>query len=507
MSRRTPGAFWILALAGSVLLTWETAAQSRRPASRIGQETAVARHLRDGEEFSLPLAALVDHGRILFSANWTAQDGGGRPLAKGTGEALSDRARPLEGTRAFNRISGPDANSCQGCHNAPFGITGGKGDVVTNTFDAAERFDFATFDRTDKRSTVGAVDEQGRPVSLQTVGGERSTPSLFGAGYVEMLARQITADLQRTRDAMQPGQTRPLLSKSISFGTLARRADGAWDVSRVEGLPRASVVTPRPGDKPSLVLRPWNHAGTAVSLREVTNTQFNLHHGMQSSERFGAGVDADRDGVADELTRADITAVSAFEATLPVPGRVIPNDPDVEKAVSIGERLFAEIRCSACHIPSLPLDHKGWIYSEPGPYNPPRNLRRGTVRVLDVDLTSALLPPPRLTPSIADRDVVQVPAYSDFKRHDLGDAGGPFLTARLWGIANAPPYFHHGLFTTMRQAVLAHGGEALEQREAFRQLSAPDQDALIEFLKTLQVLPPGTKDLVVDEHYKARSQP
>ena len=55
--------------------------------------------------------------------------------------------------------------------------------------------------------------------------------------------------------------------------------------------------------------------------------------------------------------------------------------------------------------------------------------------------------------------------------------------------------------TTMRQAVLAHGGEALEQREAFRQLSAPDQDALIEFLKTLQVLPPGTKDLVVDEHY------
>ena len=153
---------------------------------------------------------------------------------------------------------------------------------------------------------------------------------------------------------------------------------------------------PRPGDKPSLVLRPWNHAGTAVSLREVTNTQVNLHHGMQSSERFGAGVDADRDGVADELTRADITAVSAFEATLPVPGRVIPNDPDVEKAVSIGERLFAEIRCSACHIPSLPLDHKGWIYSEPNPFNPPGNLRSGEVPDLKVDLSSDILPPPRV---------------------------------------------------------------------------------------------------------------
>ena len=38
-----------------------------------------------------------------------------------------------------------------------------------------------------------------------------------------------------------------------------------------------------------------------------------------------------------------------------------------------------------------------------------------------------------------------------------------FLTKRLWGAANEPPYFHHGLFTTMRQAVLAHSGEALER--------------------------------------------
>jgi hypothetical protein len=82
-----------------------------------------------------------------------------------------------------------------------------------------------------------------------------------------------------------------------------------------------------------------------------------------------------------------------------------------------------------------------------------------------------------------------------------------FLTKRLWGAANEPPFFHHGLFTTLRQSVLAHSGEAKETREAFQKLSAAEQDALIEFLKTLQVLPPGTRDRIVDENFRARTWP
>ena len=103
-------------------------------------------HLQDGEEFSLPLSALLIHGKLLFDANWTEQEGGGRPLTKGTGRPLADPSRPLTGLRAFNRVSAPDANSCAGCHNAPYGISGGGGDVVTNVFVLGQRFDFATFD-------------------------------------------------------------------------------------------------------------------------------------------------------------------------------------------------------------------------------------------------------------------------------------------------------------------------------------------------------------------------
>lgn len=81
------------------------------------------------------------------------------------------------------------------------------------------------------------------------------------------------------------------------------------------------------------------------------------------------------------------------------------------------------------------------------------------------------------------------------------------LTKRLWGAENEPPYYHHGRFTTLRQAILAHHGEALESRKAFEALAKSEQDAVVEFLKTLQVLPPGTTALVVDENFKPREWP
>ena len=54
-------------------------------ASEIGREVAIPRHLQDGEEFQISLAQLLEHGRNLFTASWTIQEGGGRPMTKGTG--------------------------------------------------------------------------------------------------------------------------------------------------------------------------------------------------------------------------------------------------------------------------------------------------------------------------------------------------------------------------------------------------------------------------------------
>jgi hypothetical protein len=461
-------------------------------------------------------------------SNWTDQEGAGRPLTKGTGTALSDPSHPLVGARAWNRISGPEANSCYGCHNMPYGIPGGGGDFVTSVFVLAQRFDFATLDPTDSLPGKGAVDEEGKPVTLQNIGDLRATTGLFGAGYLEMLARQMTAELQAIRDSLQLGQTKPLIAKGVSFGQLTRRKDGSWDTSKVEGLPRASIVAPTPVDRPSLILRPWHQASNVVSLREFSNTAFNQHHGMQSSERFGLNSDPDGDGFKNELTRADITAVTLFQAAMAVPGQVIPNDPEIEQAVLNGEKVFAKIGCSSCHIPRLPLDNKGWIYTEPNPYNPSTNLRLGTTKIIKMDLNSTDLPLPRLAPDPQHPDVVWVPAFTDFKLHDICDPNDPgepldqnqtpwtkkfrqgnrrFLTKRLWGAANEPPFFHHGLFTTLRRAVSAHSGEALESRKQIEHLDEYDKDSLIEFLKSLQVLPPGTPYLIVDEKLKQKQWP
>ena len=176
-----------------------------------------------------------------------------------------------------------------------------------------------------------------------------------------------------------------------------------------------------------------------------------------------------------ELTQADITASVIFQATLPPPGRVMPCDLDVQKAIHMGEDRFAAFGCAGCHVPRLKPDKDG---------------------------------------------IVWVPAFTDLKLHDICSGpddpngepldmqampGSPtffagnrkFLTRKLWGTANEPPFFHHGQFTTIRESVLAHSGEALKSRQAFEAASAYEQDSLIEFLKTLQVLPPDARELVV----------
>jgi hypothetical protein len=200
----------------------------------------------------------------------------------------------------------------------------------------------------------------------------------------------------------------------------------------------------------------------------------------------------------------------------------VPNDLQVEEAIYYGEHLFEDIGCGSCHIAKLPLDEQGWIYTEPNPYNPPGNARPGEIETIAVNLSSDALPGPRVKPG-AD-GIVWVRAFTDFKLHDI-TAGAPddphrealdinepggseaflggnskFLTKKLWGAANERPYFHHGKLTTLREATLAHRGEAEQARANFVALDAGDRDRVIEFLKSLQVLPPGAESLVVDEN-------
>jgi CxxC motif-containing protein (DUF1111 family) len=220
------------------------------------------------------------------------------------------------------------------------------------------------------------------------------------------------------------------------------------------------------------------------------------------------------------LTRADISAAVLFQAAMAVPGRVIPKDSAIRAAILNGEHQFNAIGCATCHIPSLPL--KDWLYTEPNRYNPAGNLQTGQAPVYTMNLTAHGLPEPRLRPINGTVSTISVPLYSDLKLHDI--CNGPndpnievlnqnepagsdnffagnrfFLTKRLWDVGSKPNYYHHGRYTTIRESILAHGGEAAAAERAFAGLSMYDQGSVIEFLKSLKVLPPGARALAIDE--------
>jgi cytochrome c peroxidase len=431
---------------------------------------------------------LFEHGRELFVAKFNHYDGQGRPATTGTGAGRHPDGQPL-----FIRTSGPDANSCAGCHNDPF--VGGAGDNVANVFVLAQALDPVT-------------DSIGPEFS-----NERSTLGMQGSGAIEMLAREMTAELQARRDAAlekarQRGRTVRvrLHAKHVPFGELVAFPDGSVDGLGIEGVDQ------------DLVIRPFHQKGAVVSLREFSNNAMNHHHGMQSVERFGPEMtgtdDHDTDGMPDELSVGDITALTVFQAALAVPGQVFPDTRKGRHAVVRGERTFRKIGCADCHRPALDLESP--TFSEPNPYNPPGNLTPADVpQSFQFDLVSQGEPP---RPGATPRGGARVRAWTDLKRHNLCDdemrhfcneqleqAGIPtelFLTRKLWDVGNTAPYGHRGDLTTLTAAIAAHGGEARASRLAFDALAQTKRDEVIEFLKSLQILPPGTLSTIVDSQYR-----
>jgi uncharacterized integral membrane protein (TIGR00698 family) len=113
-----------------------------------------------------------------------------------------------------------------------------------------------------------------------------------------------------------------------------------------------------------------------------------------------------------------------------------------------GGRLFAEAGCAKCHVPAL----RG---------------RHGEVTV-----------------------------YSDLLLHDMGPAlddkiaqgqatGADWRTTPLAGLGSRERYLHDGRASTLRDAILAHGGEAEVVRDRFFALSQDQQEAAYRFLNGL----------------------
>lgn len=239
------------------------------------------------------LTDFIADGRRLFEARFNILDGAGRPAA--TGDSKPTIRSPV--SQLFQRIAGPDANSCAGCHNQPF--IGGSGDFAANVFVGAHFSDPPT-------ETI-----------TKAITNERNTIGMFGDGAIEMLAREMTADLQDLRQEarIRASTSRKdyrtnLTTKGIDFGYLVARPDGTVDLDGLRGVDT------------SLVVKPFGTKGVAVSLREFTIFALNQHHGIQAVERFGwprtGTSDFDGDGKSDEFTVGQVSALTVFQAALPL---------------------------------------------------------------------------------------------------------------------------------------------------------------------------------------------
>ena len=421
------------------------------------------------------LDRLIKAGRELFGTKFTTADGVGRPLAT-QAQIPTHFKHPRQ--QVFQRASGPDSNACSSCHNNP--DWGGAGDFTGNAFTSGgtESADFDT------------VDAQ--------FSNERNTNHMFGSGLEELLAREMTADLQTEREnavkqARDTGKpvTISLTTKTINYGSLTANPDGTLDTSKVDGI------------DPDLVVRPFSQKGVFTSLRSFTVTVLNAHLGMQADERFGARMtgeaDFDGDGVTHEITDGQVSALVAFQATLAPPMPTPFDNPEWNAMADKGKALFTQIGCAECHHPYLPL--KSLKFSDPSPYD-----TAGTLSARDVaepavyDL--AMLDWAKKLPRDKDGNYL-VPLFGDLKRHVIADAQHNhygdelmgqsfvprdiFMTAELWGVADTAPYGHRGDLTELSQAILAHGGEGTKARDAYAALSKEEQNDLITYLMTLRM--------------------
>ena len=439
----------------------------------LGEGPMIKNHFDQNKINDYDLEEIIEHGEFLFKVSFNELDGLGRPETSGTTKTRPRRESPQN----FNRISGPDANACVACHNLP--RIGGGGDNSNNVFGLASDIDFATLE-----GSVGSEDDSS---SVLDITNERNTIGVFGSGLVELLSREITSDLLNIVEKSKKLSIEEnkvikadLESKGINYGYIEVHPNGFVDRSNVDGIDS------------DLVLRPFIQKGVIGTLRDFSNISMNHHHGMQSEELAGLNSDLDRDGIVNELTEGDITAITIFQATLDFPDNIFSENEEIKSAQLKGKEIFNNIGCASCHMPTLPL--KSLMFVEPGPLNT-------EISTTIVESKKTLVVNLEDYVSKLDKDEdgnYLIPIWSDLKRHDMGSKldnerplqkGVPtnyWLTKKLWGFYSEPPFLHHGRANLLNDVIEMHQGDAKISSDAYFELDSSEQQYLIEFLKSFK---------------------
>jgi hypothetical protein len=470
--------------------------------------------LNTAGDFAGAFATAFTAGNEMFETHFNANDGIGAVVHGHERFTRVPRADQRDGGEWFThvpaRATGPNAESCNDCHNQEG--DDGSGRAVTHAH------------RDPKRN--GLLNE-----IIQ-----RNTPHLFGMGGVSRLAEEITTDLINIRNnagcnctstststSSCSARTRTLTSKGINFGTATiSRASSATACTVTLTPPSGSSV---PALNRDLIVRPFQWKGSVAFPRAFARDAGHNEMGMQAVEFFSSDTqDGDADGITGEFTVGDITALAVYmqaqarpttKVELAALGIIPPLAQAELDAISRGSTQFDSMTCGSCHTRELTANNP--VVREPSSAS---NFRDRTFpggrTPSTLGLTTSLQVRFNITSDLPDNNILLpsgqtlgnfesngtggavVRLFGDLRRHNIGTnmaetidevgtGAGTFLTENLWGVGSSAPYLHNGMATTLSEAILQHHGDAEGARTRFVNATLEQKQDLVAFLNNLVI--------------------
>lgn len=372
-----------------------------------------------------------------------------------------------------------NANSCAGCH-----FMDGRG--------APPQEDGEEFLGLLVRLSVPGTDAHGGPLDEPAYGGQFNHHSILGVP-AEGTSRVTYTEVPGTfADGTAYSLRAPTYHlENLAFGPLAvgtmmspRTALAMIGLGLLEAIPEESILSladenDADGDgisgRPNYVWDPKAQAArlgrfgwkaNQAGIEQQTSGAFLGDMGITSPLNPSNNcppaqtVCAEQiDGGSPEADQETIDQVTYYGRLLAVPARRDPQASDVLR----GKQLFHDAGCASCHTPKLVTGDFDGI------------------------------------PEISQQTIFP---YSDMLLHDMGEeladhrpdflaTGTEWRTTPLWGLGlvrvvnGHTNFLHDGRARDTSEAILWHGGEAKDAREAYRTMDAKDRAALVKFVESL----------------------
>src|SRR6202030_1340582 len=301
---------------------------------------------------------------------------------------------------------------------------------------------------------------QERVPETETIRTLRLSLNLLGDGFVEAVADQTLVDLSKQQCKSSHGK----ICGQVLYVPIVE-APGQMGVGRFGWKDQHASLLSFSGDAY------LNEMGITNRLQpnEVTNLCNTV---SEPNDTPGP------DGLS------DIDHFARFIRATKAPARdsQLANSAVAQKGVG----LVIKIGCAACHVETLTTAPAGTKING-GTFTIPAALGSiafhpwGDFLMHDVGTGDGILQATR--EHYGNKVFQMMSGY--LSKQDFESSRNKIRTAPLWGVRLRPRLMHDGASLTFRDAILRHRGEANHVTQQFEKLKRDDQEAIIEFLRSL----------------------